>query len=354
MNCWDRLEKTFSGQKTDRTPVLGGWIANPEYIRKITGADYDTYWNDPAGISIQAYIKLRNDGIIGINLPKGRDDFRIVDASSYIHAETDMSVEDVLEWIEKHPCAAEMEEAFDFETEYAKFKNEFLKIRALCGDMVYMPASWGAGAKLQWFEDFGYENVFVVFGSYPEHTKKLIEIGGAHGYCKSRLIAKAVSEGIYPHALLFGEDVCSQQGPMFSPRLLEELYAPALKHGLQPLLEVGCNPIWHSDGNVKPLMNMLIECGVRGFQGFQPECGMTLEYVISHRTREGEPLIIFGPMAVTTELPVLSPGEIKNRVKEAIRICRGEARLVLFTSNTINPDIPLENVYAMYDAVYEA
>ena len=354
MNSWERLENTFSGKETDRTPVLGGWISCPDHICKIAGVDEETYWKDPRKISVDAYRKLRMDGLIDITVPKTREDFRIVDASSYIHADSGMSLEDVLEWIEKSSSAAEIEASFDFEGEYAKFMAALLEGKALCGDMVYMPASWGAGAKLQWFGDFGYENVFIVAGAYPDHMKKLVEIGGAEGYCKSSLVARAVGEGLYPHALLLGEDVCSQQGCMFSPRMLEEIYAPVLKRGLRPLLEAGCSPIWHSDGNVKPLMDMLIECGIRGFQGFQSECGMTLEYVIQHRTKEGEPLIIFGPMAVTTELPVLSPKEIKNRVKEAILLCKGNARLVLFTSNTINPDIPLENIYAMYEAVWES
>ena len=96
---------------------------------------------------------------------------------------------------------------------------------------------------------------------------------------------------------------------------------------------------------------MLIDAGVQGLQGFQPECGMTLDTVVQRRTREGEPLVIFGPLAVTTELPVWKPGQVFAAVEQAIELCRGRARLVLFTANTINPDVPLENVLAMYEAV---
>ena len=73
--------------------------------------------------------------------------------------------------------------------------------------------------------------------------------------------------------------------------------------------------------------------------------------MVQRRTREGEPLIIFGPLAVTTELPVWTPRQVFAAVEQAVEICRGRARLVLFTANTINPDIPLENVLAMYEAV---
>ena len=47
---------------------------------------------------------------------------------------------------------------------------------------------------------------------------------------------------------------------------------------------------------------------------------------------------------------MLSPGEVASRVREAVDICRGKASLVIFTANTINPDVPLANIRAMYEA----
>jgi len=105
---------------------------------------------------------------------------------------------------------------------------------------------------------------------------------------------------------------------------------------------------------VRPILDMLIDCGVQGLQGFQPECGMTIEYVAGRRTRTGKPLLIFGPLAVTTELPVCTPAQVRRKVRHAIDVCRGQADLVLFTSNTINPDIPLENIRAMCEEAQSA
>ena len=145
----------------------------------------------------------------------------------------------------------------------------------------------------------------------------------------------------------FGEDICTQRGPMISPKFMEKYYAPNLRHGLQPLLDVGCKPVWHCDGDVRPILDMLLDCGVQGLQGFQPECGMTIDYVTTLRTRDRRPLLIFGPLAVTTELPVCTPQQIRQKVRHAIDVSRGNADLVLFTGNTINPDVPLANIRAM-------
>lgn len=140
---------------------------------------------------------------------------------------------------------------------------------------------------------------------------------------------------------------------MINPDFLEKYFAPLLKYGLEPLLEVGCKPVWHCDGDYRLILDMLLDCGVQGFQGFQPECGMTIDFIVTKRTREKNPLLIFGPISVTTELPVLTPEEIKRKVRFAVDVCRGNADLALFTSNTITPDVPIENIRAMYEAIID-
>jgi hypothetical protein len=351
MNKRQRLDKVFAGEAPDRTPILGGWIACPQHICSLAGKSLEQYWQNPVEISVEAYRQLGMDGLIDIYVPNNHDDFRCVDHNSYLRAQTGLSLEDTLAQIESWPDAAEVEQNFNFEESYAAFRQSLVKRQKLCGDMVYMPAQWGAGAKVSWYADIGYEFFFLIIGLYPDHARKLMETGGATGRCHSRLIARAVGEGIYPRAVLLGEDICTQRGPMVSPQFLEKYYAPQLRYGLEPLLEAGCKPVWHCDGDVRPLLDLLLDSGVQGFQGFQPECGMTLDYVVGKRTRDKQKLLIFGPLSVTTELPCLSPEQIRQKVWQAIDICRDKADLVLFTANTINPDIPLENIQAMAQAV---
>ncbi len=351
--CRERLAAAFALEETDRTPVLGGWIACPEHIMRLADATEEEYWENPREVSIRAYRELGDDGLIGNFVPGGREDFRCVDRESYQRADLGIPLSEALERIDAMPCGARIEEEFDFQSEYAQFREDLLYWRDRCEPMVWMPAQWTAGARVTWYSEFGYENFFLIVGGYPERAQKLMEVGGARGHCRSRLVGRAVEESLFPKACLLGEDICTQRGPMVSPRFLKRHYIPQLAHGLEPLLEAGCKPVWHSDGDVRPLMDMLLDAGVQGFQGFQPEVGMSLELVARKRTSAGEPLLIFGPLAVTTELPRMRPEQVRRRVREAEDICRGRASLVLFTSNTINPDVPLENIIAMHEAVRE-
>lgn len=352
MSKRERLETAFALKEPDRTPILGGWLACPEYIMKLAGVNADEYWSDPVGISLKAYEYLGMDGLIGVFVPRNREDFRCVDHQSYSKADRGMSIEQAVAEIDAMPTPEEVEAQFNFDEVYENFRDSLLRMQERCGEMLWMPAQWEAGARVSWYGRFGYENFFYIVGLYPDQAQKLMEVGGAQGRCQSRLVARAVQEGLYPHAVLLGEDICTQRGPMISPDFLEKYYAPQLRYGLEPLLDAGCRPVWHCDGDVRPMLDFLIDVGVQGFQGFQPECGMILEELVERKTRDGEPLIIFGPLAVTTELPVCTPEEITEKVHNAINICKNKVSLVLFTANTINPDVPLENILAMYQAVH--
>jgi uroporphyrinogen decarboxylase len=81
---------------------------------------------------------------------------------------------------------------------------------------------------------------------------------------------------------------------------------------------------------------------------------MELEWIVDRRTRDGDPLLIFGPLQVTTTLPHGTPEEVRAEVRWAMDLCRDKASLVFFTSNTINPDVPLENIRAFWQEVRES
>ena len=72
------------------------------------------------------------------------------------------------------------------------------------------------------------------------------------------------------------------------------------------------------------------------------------------RTVDDDPLLIFGPLQVTTVLPHGTPDEVRAEVRRAMDVCRDKASLVFFTSNTINPDVPLENIRAYWQAVLDS
>ena len=353
MDKKERLTRTFGLELPDRPPILGGWLAAPEHIQTLTSCSDDEYWSDPFHWGLEAERVLGSDGVVSIFEPVARGTYRCVDGR-VLEERAAYTVDSVLAEIESLPSPEEMDDSFDEESAYAEFLAEFKARQAQCGDILWCRADWDLIPKALWYHRFGYESALTTLALYPDRHRKLIQFSAARGHQRAILRARAMQEGVHPRAILTGEDICSQRGPMVSPDFLRREYFPLVEYALEPLLAVGAKIVWHCDGDYRPLLDDVLACGIGGLQGFQQECGMELEWIVDLRTRGGDPLLIFGPMPVTTTLPHGTPEDIRAEVHQAMRLCRDRASLAFFTSNTINPDVPLENVQAYWQAVLES
>jgi len=348
-----RLVKAFDLELPDRPPILGGWLAAPGHIQSLTSCSEDEYWSDPFYWGLEAERVLGSDGVITIHEPVSRGEYRIVD-HHVLDERARYTVEGVLAEIEALPAPEELEASFDEEAEYTEFLAEFKARQTQCGDILWCPARWGIVPQALWYAKFGYESALTTLALYPDRYRKLIQVSAVQGYQRAVLLARAMREGVAPRAFLTGEDLCGQRGPMVSPDYLRREYFPLVKHNFEPLLEAGAKIVWHCDGDWRPLLDDVFACGISGLQGFQRECGMDLAWIVDLRTRGGEPLLIFGPLSVTTTLPHGTPEDVRAEVRRAMRLCRDKASLVFFTSNTINPDVPLENIRVFWQAVLDS
>ena len=349
MNKKERLHAAFTLQKPDRTPILGGWLAAPHHIMTLTRTTEDEYWADPFGVGLQAERVLGSDGVNGIFVPITRGAYRCVD-HTVLENRARYSMADVLAEIDALPTPQEAEAAFDEEARYAEFSAELGAKQAQCGDILWCRADWDMIPRALWYAHFGYESYLTALALYPQRVRKIIEVSAVQGRQRATLRARAIRDGHHPVAILTGEDISTQRGPMVSPEFLRKVYWPLVEYSLEPLMKVGCRIVWHCDGDYRPLLDDLLACGIAGLQGFQRECGMDLDWLVERRTRNGDPLLFFGPISVTTTLPHGTPDEVRAEVQHAIEVCRDKASLVLFTSNTITPDVPLENILALWEA----
>jgi hypothetical protein len=345
-----RLESAFALEAPDRPPILGGWLAAPNHIQALAGCTEDEYWSDPFRWSLAAERALGSDGVIDVFTPIARGSYRCVDDHT-LEARAAYTVEAVLAEIEAMPAPEEIEAGYDAGASYAEFVEDLRAKQAKCGDILMCPPDWSMIPKALWYHEFGYEGALMTLALYPEVYRKLLLISAVRGRKRAELHARAIRDGIQPRAILTGEDICSQQGPMVSPAFLRQEYFHLVEYALEPVLEAGAKIVWHCDGDYRPLLDDVLACGISGLQGFQPECGMELEWIVDRRTRTGDPLLIFGPMPVTTTLRFGSVDDVHDEVARAVDLCRDKASLVFFTSNTINPDVPLENIQTYWRSV---
>lgn len=348
----ERIAATFSLQPPDRPPILGGWLAAPDAVQLIAGCSDDEYWEDTYHWGLEAEKVLGSDGLVGVFEPVKRDEYRCVD-ERVMQDRASYTVDRVLAEIKELPEPAEVRDAFDASIAYDEFVEDVSRHSQACGDIVWCPADWKVIPHGLWYHEFGYEAAMLTLAMHPDEYRKLIRVSAEEARLRATVVAKAIRNDVIPRAFLTGEDLCSQEGPMVSPDYLRREYFPLLEYTLEPLVEAGARVVWHCDGAYQSLVDDVLACGVGGLQGFQSECGMHLEDVVQRRTRTGDLLVIFGAMSVTETLPHGTPEDVRGEVSRFVDVCRGNAALAFFTSNTINPDVPVENIRAFWDAAQD-
>lgn len=92
--------------------------------------------------------------------------------------------------------------------------------------------------------------------------------------------------------LVLGDDAAGRQGPMISPALWRRYVLPCHRRIAAAL---DAPVIWHSDGNILPLLPMAVEAGFAGVHALEPRAGIDLSCV---KARFGANLVLVGNLDV--------------------------------------------------------
>lgn len=150
-------------------------------------------------------------------------------------------------------------------------------------------------------------------------------------------------------AVVFGGDLAFNSNTLMSPAQFDEFIAPYLKELVDVVHRNGGKAIKHSDGNIWPVLDGLIEIGFDGIHPLQPQC-MELRSVKQHC---GDRVCLLGNIDCIDLLPSGTEEEVEEAVKQAIRDAAPGGGYILCSSNTIHPGCKPENYIAMVKAVHQ-
>lgn len=74
-------------------------------------------------------------------------------------------------------------------------------------------------------------------------------------------------------------DYCFNQGPFLSPEQFERFIYPFLRREVQTLRRAGAFVIKHTDGNILPILEMMLDCGPHAIHSIDPIAGMDIGQV---------------------------------------------------------------------------
>lgn len=147
----------------------------------------------------------------------------------------------------------------------------------------------------------------------------------------------------YDFGLWIYDDMCNINGPMFSPKTFERVFKPTYKKMISAFKEAGARwVILHCDGNLLPLLEMLIECGIDGLNPVEYGAGLD---IVKLMKKYGKRLSYIGGVCNTHILPGGDEKRIRGHVAAIIEAGRNGGLVI--GSHSIGPDVSIEN-YELY------
>ena len=184
----------------------------------------------------------------------------------------------------------------------------------------------------------GMEQFSYALYDNPELVEKVMD-----AYCRW---ATAVVERICQldfDILWSSDDLAWKAAPLFSPKFFRDVVVPKIRKVVE---KITIPWVHHSDGNILPLLDDLIDLGVRGIHPVEPGA-MDINDV---KKRYGRKVCLLGNIDVNT-LSIGTPEEVEQEVRKRIREVAPGGGYIVSSGNSIPSYCKPENVLAMAEAI---
>ena len=143
------------------------------------------------------------------------------------------------------------------------------------------------------------------------------------------------------------DDMAYRAGPMFSPRVLRQVFMPHMRRVAGAIRATGLPWIFHSDGNVMPFLDDLLTLGFDGLHPIEPG-PMDIEAL---KRQIGHRVCLIGNIDLHYTLTLGEPQEVEDEVKRRIEVVGKGGGYMISSANSITSYCKLENVKAMIAAI---
>ena len=195
----------------------------------------------------------------------------------------------------------------------------------------------------------GVEQIFTDLALEPEIARAVLaRIRGFYEAYAERIFAAADGK---LDLLLMGDDFGSQNGPLVSPAMWIEFLREGFARYVDMAHGHGVKVMHHTCGGVRPIVPLLVDCGLDVLQSLQPEAaGMEPGEL---KSEFGDRLAFHGGISIQRTLPFCGPAEVRAEVGERVEALAPGGGYILGTAHNVQADVPVENVLALMGAYRE-
>jgi len=142
----------------------------------------------------------------------------------------------------------------------------------------------------------------------------------------------------------FTDDIAFNTSLMFSPQFFKEIAMPRMK---KVISKVKVPIIFHSDGNIVPVLEDLISLGINAVHPMDP-CAVDIKDI---KRDYGSKICLIGNIDLRKTLVTGTTKEVEEEVKDRINNIGYNGGYIISSANTITNYCKTENVLAMRDAI---
>ena len=191
----------------------------------------------------------------------------------------------------------------------------------------------------------GIDNLLMNFLAAPDVVEIVLDKVLA---CNLRIVRRAIRAGA--EVIILGDDYAGNHGPMMSPAVFRAFLLPRLRKMIDLIHEEGAFCIKHSDGNLYPLLDMIVSAGPDGLNPIEPVAGMELRRV---KQLVGDRVCLVGNIDCAHLLPHGTVEQVRAAVRQAIADAAAGGGYMLSSSNSIHSSCHAANFVAMIRAAHE-
>ncbi len=188
----------------------------------------------------------------------------------------------------------------------------------------------------------GMQNLLMAIALEPELVKALVAMSVTVNLELAKEIVARGAKIIYT-----GDDYAYNKGPLMSPRHFREFFYPGLCRVMQGFKELGLYVIKHTDGNLWPILDMIINSGIDCLDPVDPQAGMDLGEV---KDKYGDRVALKGNVDCAQLMSFGTPEEVYESTKETLRVGMPGGGFILSSSNSIHSAVKPENYAALMQA----
>ncbi len=146
-------------------------------------------------------------------------------------------------------------------------------------------------------------------------------------------------------SLILCSDYCFNDGPFISPAMFEEFIQPSLYRLCQSIREEGGYSIKHTDGNIMPILQMLVDCQPNALHSLDPMAGVDI-----HKVKEmvGDKVALCGNVHCA-HLQTGTDEQVLESCRYAMESGKPNGGYIFCTSNIPFKGMPVERYQMVLD-----